>query len=163
MLDVKELTDSELARLYSQVVAETDRRQEQAVAERAVIDAVQKLQEGLGISREQGAPYTQPQGAHDAYTLGDEVTYEGQRWKSLLAVNVWAPGTVEGGWEPVNTDPDEPETVPVDDYPAWEPGIAVNTGDVYAHQGSLYQTAQAHMTQPDWAPDLVPALWKKVK
>lgn len=165
MLDVKALSDSELAQLYSEVVAETDRRQDQAVAEKAVIDAVHKLQEGLGINREQGAPYTQPQGAHDAYTLGDVVSYEGRRWKSLLAVNVWAPGVVAGGWEPVNTDPDdpEPEPVPVDDYPAWEPGIAVKPGELYAHQGGLYQTIQAHTTQPDWAPDLVPALWKKVK
>ena len=45
---------------------------------------------------------------------------------------------------------------------AGEPGIAVNPGDPYTHKGALYLAIQAHKTQSDWAPDRVPALWKKV-
>lgn len=162
-IDVKTLSDSELAHLYSQVAAETDRRQAIAVADQAVSEAMELVHNLHGVVHAQGAPYSQPLGAHDAYTLGNEVTHDGGLWRSLWVVNVWAPGVVDGAWERIGDAPDEPEIVPVDDYPAWEPGIAVKPGEMYAHQGGLYQTVQAHTTQPDWAPDLVPALWKKVK
>jgi hypothetical protein len=42
------------------------------------------------------APWTQPQGAHDAYPLGARVTFGGQTWESTVANNVWAPGVF--GW-----------------------------------------------------------------
>jgi len=41
-------------------------------------------------------PWTQPQGAHDAYRIGDLVTYEGQVWECVSDYNVYAPGVF--GW-----------------------------------------------------------------
>ncbi len=41
-------------------------------------------------------PWVQPTGAHDAYQLGDRVTYNGQTWESTINANVWAPGVY--GW-----------------------------------------------------------------
>jgi hypothetical protein len=40
--------------------------------------------------------WVQPTGGHDAYALGAKVTYQGQRWVSDYAANVWAPGVF--GW-----------------------------------------------------------------
>jgi len=40
--------------------------------------------------------WVQPQGAHDAYNTGDQVTYNGQVWESTIDANVWAPGVY--GW-----------------------------------------------------------------
>lgn len=42
------------------------------------------------------AAWVQPAGAHDAYPLGARVTYNGRRWRSTTAANVWAPGVY--GW-----------------------------------------------------------------
>jgi hypothetical protein len=42
------------------------------------------------------APWVQPLGAHDAYTLGARVTHNGQTWESTVNANVWAPGVY--GW-----------------------------------------------------------------
>lgn len=42
------------------------------------------------------AAWVQPAGAHDAYQIGDLVTYQGQTWVSVAANNVWAPGVY--GW-----------------------------------------------------------------
>jgi hypothetical protein len=39
------------------------------------------------------ADWVQPTGAHDAYPLGAQVIYQGAVWVSLMAANVWAPGT----------------------------------------------------------------------
>lgn len=40
--------------------------------------------------------WSQPLGAHDAYGLGDKVTYNGKHWISDTAANVWEPGVY--GW-----------------------------------------------------------------
>lgn len=45
-------------------------------------------------------------------------------------------------------------------FPTWTAGEAVAVGDLRYHAGSLVEVVQAHTTQPDWAPDVTPALWK---
>jgi len=45
------------------------------------------------INNETPQPWVQPTGAHDAYALGDRVTYGGVVWESAIDANVWAPGT----------------------------------------------------------------------
>lgn len=45
----------------------------------------------------------------------------------------------------------------------WKPGLPVQVGDVYTYAASLWRCLQAHTTQGDWPPDLVPALWRKVE
>ena len=43
--------------------------------------------------------WVQPTGAHDAYSKGDKVTYDGKHWVSTADANVWAPGVY--GWEEI--------------------------------------------------------------
>ena len=45
----------------------------------------------------------------------------------------------------------------------WKPGLSVQAGDVYTYGTFLWRCLQAHTTQGDWPPDLVPALWRKVE
>ena len=45
----------------------------------------------------------------------------------------------------------------------WQPGLAVQVGDVYTFGAFLWRCIQAHTTQGTWAPDLTPALWRKVE
>ena len=45
-------------------------------------------------------------------------------------------------------------------WPQWEPGLSATVGRVFAWQGALYETVQAHTTQADWEPQAVPALFK---
>lgn len=42
------------------------------------------------------APWKQPEGAHDAYNKGDEVSHKGSEWTSDVDGNVWEPGVY--GW-----------------------------------------------------------------
>jgi len=53
-----------------------------------------ELEESSG---EEFQEWVQPQGAHDAYALGDIVNHNGQLWISIIASNVWEPGSY--GWE----------------------------------------------------------------
>jgi hypothetical protein len=40
--------------------------------------------------------WVQPQGAHDAYKLGDKVRHNNKTWESTINANVWEPGVY--GW-----------------------------------------------------------------
>ena len=52
---------------------------------------------------------------------------------------------------------------PVLDGRTWRPGLAVQVGDVFSYNASLWRCLQAHTTQSDWLPDTTPALWRKVE
>ena len=41
----------------------------------------------------------------------------------------------------------------------WQEGEVVLKGTIRAFGGKNYKVIQPHTTQPDWTPDLVPALW----
>jgi hypothetical protein len=46
-------------------------------------------------------------------------------------------------------------------YPPWEVGISVEVDERYGYAGDVYSVIQAHTTQVDWYPPIVPALFKK--
>jgi len=46
--------------------------------------------------------YVQPTGAHDAYPIGAKVTFNGKRYVSKTAANVWAPDVYPDGWTVVS-------------------------------------------------------------
>ncbi len=50
----------------------------------------------VGDPAEEYPAWGQPVGAHDAYDIGDKVTYNGKKWVSTAASNVWQPGVY--GW-----------------------------------------------------------------
>jgi hypothetical protein len=59
----------------------------------AVLDATAALMEDAHTD---GAAWTQPTGAHDAYPLGAKVAHKGKTWTSTAAANIWEPGVY--GW-----------------------------------------------------------------
>lgn len=51
----------------------------------------------------------------------------------------------------------------VDITPNWESGHVYKVGEQCVYEGSLYATIQMHISQDDWTPPLVPALFVLVK
>ena len=51
----------------------------------------------------------------------------------------------------------------VDIYPNWEEELEVKVDELYKHEDGLYKVIQGHTTQPDWKPDVTPALFNKVQ
>jgi len=45
--------------------------------------------------------WKQPTGAHDAYNVGDLVTFEGKVYRSKIAANVWSPTAYPAGWQAI--------------------------------------------------------------
>ena len=42
----------------------------------------------------------------------------------------------------------------------WIPNEPVGVGDIRIYDGAEYECLQAHVTQADWTPPAVPALWR---
>ena len=45
--------------------------------------------------------YVQPTGAHDAYHIGDKITYNGKHYECIFDNCVWTPDVYPAGWEEV--------------------------------------------------------------
>jgi len=43
--------------------------------------------------------WVKPTGGHDAYKIGDKVTYQGKVYESLINANVWSPTEYAAGWK----------------------------------------------------------------
>lgn len=47
-------------------------------------------------------------------------------------------------------------------FPEWQTDTAYSVGVRVRYDGTLYKCVQAHTSQSDWTPDVVPALWTAV-
>ena len=43
--------------------------------------------------------WQQPTGGHDAYNIGDKVTFEGKVYESTIDANTWSPTAYPQGWQ----------------------------------------------------------------
>ena len=48
---------------------------------------------------EEYPPYVQPTGAHDAYNIGDKITYNGKKYECQMNGCVWNPDDYPQGWK----------------------------------------------------------------
>ena len=53
------------------------------------------------VDTEEYPEYKQPSGAHDAYNIGDKITYDGDRYVCKMNGCVWSPKDYPDGWEKV--------------------------------------------------------------
>lgn len=98
--------------------------------------------------------WVQPAGAHDAYGIGERVTWEGEVWFNTREHNAYPPPE---GWAMEN--PPEPEPDPGTGEMPWEAGISYQPGDKVSYEGIVYECRQAHTAQAGWEPPNVLALW----
>lgn len=64
----------------------------------AIWAAIRELR-GQARDPEEWPEFVQPTGAHDAYDIGAQVTYNGQRYRCKLANCVWSPDAYPDAWE----------------------------------------------------------------
>ena len=82
---------------------------EMAAAIRANTDAITTLQGGTVIPpvQEEWPEYVQPTGAHDAYSTGDKVTWNGKHYICRMDGCVWDPDTYPDAWELVEEEEEQ--------------------------------------------------------
>lgn len=134
-------------------------------------DATPALYDAFGLD-ESGYPiWAQPSGAHDAYSAGDIVNYNGTLYQSTINGNVWSPDVYPAGWTVYEaaTEPEEPEPKPEPEPDPEEPTTypdfvqptgahdAYNTGDIVMYNGTAYRSL---IDGNVWAPDAYPQGWE---
>ena len=59
------------------------------------------LKQTVEQPKEEYPEYVAPSGAHDAYKIGDKITYNGKKYTCKLDNCVWSPETYPAAWEEV--------------------------------------------------------------
>lgn len=62
-------------------------------------DITQSLWTKVGDPTEEYPEWSQPIGSHDAYNIGDKVSFDSKHWVSDVDANVWQPGVY--GWSEI--------------------------------------------------------------
>lgn len=117
--------------------------------------------------------WKQPTGAHDAYSVGDKVSYNKEHYISQINGNTTVPGSDERWWKKVveaveEPDPEEPSEPEVDEYPEWKQPTgahdAYHRGDkITFADGKKYECIAPEGVAVVWDPVTYPAYWKEVK
>lgn len=102
-----------LARVYANAENSYAPLQEQIDNIYTIIDKIQadikelKGEEGTEEPTEpveEYPEYKEPSGAHDAYKVGDKITYNGKKYICKMDGCVWNPDTYPAGWEEVTEE-----------------------------------------------------------
>ena len=64
-------------------------------------DTAVSLYTPIGLTNDGFVIWSQPTGAHDAYTIGDVVSYDGVLYESLINGNVYSPVSYPAGWREI--------------------------------------------------------------
>lgn len=107
-----ELSEEEMKQLLEQ--AQTNAKADDSYApladrvkaieewETTVEERLSKLETGSSTEPKEPAnewpEYVQPTGAHDAYHVGDKITYNGKHYTCLMDGCVWTPDAYPHGW-----------------------------------------------------------------
>ena len=68
------------------------------------VTALENKQESTGSEEpeeDEYPEYVQPTGAHDAYKVGDKITYNGKKYECIFDGCVWTPDVYPAGWKEV--------------------------------------------------------------
>lgn len=97
------LTDDERAELYALARRKPMAQYDYAVEIEKLWAAIRELQQqgagGDSAPADEYPAYAQPTGAHDAYNVGDGVTYNGKKYRCVMANCVWSPDVLPAAWE----------------------------------------------------------------
>lgn len=71
------------------------------------VTALENKQESTGSeepAEEEYPEFVQPTGAHDAYHVGDKITYNGKHYECVYDGCVWTPDTYPQGWKEIEEE-----------------------------------------------------------
>lgn len=148
MSDLKNMPFGELERLAEATQGELVRRRELD----AIPEQVAQLNDTYSREQEDTDAVPFEPVPHFGHGPGTTVTWDDEEWRNISGAWLTAsPADYPLGWAQQTGLPD--------DVPQWGPGIDVTAGDLLEYQGTVYRILQAHMTQENWLPDALPALY----
>lgn len=102
------------------------------------------------------------------YAAGDTVSYNGSCYEAVgqlssIPESYNPEGSFSHFWTEVNSSNcvvDSPSDNSSSDGSLWVSNTDYVVGDVVSYNGTSYKVVQAHRSQSDWKPDVVPALFR---
>ena len=140
-MDLTTYTDSDIDELRVQILTEQERRRLVADAPAQAVALADRYAAAIG--RQDGDPWQQPAGAHDAFRLDAIVTHGDKTWRSKHHANVWPPSSSSRWWEEV-TDIPGPQPWALDTY------YSVDTRVTFG--GQTWRCRHEHLAQVGWEP-----------
>lgn len=156
-MDLAEMPDETWAELWAMCVRENARRETLRQAREQAEAAARKYEEAVADSP---ARKLSEIGEHEALGPGERlIDAAGLVWENVsgawLGPHVAGPAQYPTGWRRSEGSPTDPAVVS-----EWDPrGHAYRPGDLVSYQGVVYRVIQAHSSQSDWVPSVVPALY----
>ena len=149
-MDFTTLTDAQVNELLAAAYAESQRRAALRAAPALIEQAAAEWREAAG--RQDGDPYVEPTGYHNAYSFDALVTYEGKSYKATRDGAVGIPGQSPDWWQ-----------VSIDQPAAWvqpHAGTEYPVGAEGTHKGRLWRND--HTAPNGWEPGAVGSRWTDI-
>lgn len=153
--DVAAYSYDELFELYHRVKAELDRKRLVREAEMQLKDLTERYKSAISDVPAKDIKDL-PQGS--AIGPGGKLIIDGVEWTNssgaFLSPHTAGPSQYPQGWQRTGASAPNPATVPL-----WKIDTHYNVGDEVNFAGKVFKCLQAHKSQSDWTPPVVPALW----
>lgn len=124
-------------------------------------DLAHSLWVEISDPREEYPEFKQPAGAHDAYGVGDKVTYDGEHYISEIDNNVWSPTAFPTGWRKTSSGSGGGSSA--EEYPEFKQPTgahdAYKKGDKVLFNNKKYESL---IDNNVYSPEAYPAGWKEI-
>ena len=153
--DVAAYSYDELFELYHRVKAELDRKRLVREAEMQLKDLTERYKNAIFDVPAKDIKDI-PQGS--AIGPGGKLIIDGVEWTNssgaFLSPHTAGPNQYPQGWQRTGASTPNPNAVPL-----WKTDTHYKAGDEVNYAGKVFKCLQAHKSQSDWTPPVVPALW----
>lgn len=153
--DVAAYSYDELFELYHRVKAELDRKRLVREAEMQLKDLAERYKSAISDVPAKDIKDL-PQGS--AIGPGGKLIIDGVEWTNssgaFLSPHTAGPSQYPQGWQRTGASTPNPNAVPL-----WKTDTHYKAGDEVNFAGKVFKCLQAHKSQSDWTPPVVPALW----
>lgn len=153
--DVEALSYEDLFNLYHLVKAELEKKRLVREAEMQLKDLTERYKAAVS---DDPAKKLDSMAKGETVGPGQKLIIDGVEWTNssgaFLSPHTAGPAQYPQGWQRTGASAPDPKAAPL-----WAANTAYKVGDEVNYAGKIFKCIQAHKSQPDWTPPVVPALW----
>lgn len=153
--DVEALSYEDLFNLYHLVKAELEKKRLVREAEMQLKDLTERYK--AAVSNDP-AKKLDSMAKSETVGPGQKLIIDGVEWTNssgaFLSPHTAGPSQYPQGWQRTGASTPNPAAVPL-----WKIDTQYKVGDEVNYAGKVFKCLQAHKSQSNWMPPVVPALW----
>ena len=153
--DVEALSYEDLFNLYHLVKAELEKKRLVREAEMQLKDLTERYKAAVS---DDPAKKLDSMAKGETVGPGQKLIIDGVEWTNssgaFLSPHTAGPSQYPQGWQRTGASTPNPAAAPL-----WKIDTQYKAGDEVNYAGKVFKCLQAHKSQSDWTPPVVPALW----